>query len=128
MKAYRVIIAGILLTSAGTIAAAEWTDHHTHDPGYASPKEASADLNQVIALGATRPDTAAFADAWTRWLKAHPEADIDETIDAVVTRAMSVASMSAIARDPTTPARKPSRERLAAHMHRLAASAATTTR
>lgn len=125
MESMRYAVLSLLLVAAGPLTAAEWTDHNSHDPGRTALAEPApaAGLNRVIALAATRPDSREFAEAWSGWLEAHPAEDVDRTIDAVASRAISLSSMSAMARDPTTPARRPSRERLVAHMQHLARKA-----
>jgi hypothetical protein len=52
------------------------------------------DLQGVVVLCATQPKSQAFTDAWTSWLREHPDADVEVTINEVVRRANSTSSMT----------------------------------
>ena len=65
----------------------EWTNPSTGDPG--TTDGAAADLQQVVVLCATRPESKAFRQAWQQWLVDHYESgmNVDATIADVLRRA-----------------------------------------
>jgi hypothetical protein len=52
------------------------------------------DLQGIVVLCATQPKSQAFTNAWTRWLRDHPNADVEVTINEVLRRANTTSSMT----------------------------------
>ena len=115
-----VAAAASLLVAAAQAAPAqhspEFTDHNDQDPG------AIPELSEIVALCATEPGSAEFDRAWTRWVAANPQADIDKTVADVIGRAKTMHSMTSSAAEVKSARSRHSEEEIADRMRRLAAA------
>ena len=84
-------------------------------------------LQKVVALCATQPGSAQFQQAWSDWVRANPQADIEATVQSVISQAGTLDSMSAVARDPSRSTRRPSNAELTEYMQLLATRARRST-
>jgi hypothetical protein len=122
---HRTALAGIvLLLAANTAQSAshspEFTDLNNSDPGVSG--SVAYDLQKVVVLCATQPGSAEFDTAWTTWVKANPQADLDDTIRRVLSQAGTMRSMSGPGMAPTRPTRHPTPDAIAERMRWLASS------
>jgi hypothetical protein len=85
-------------------------------------------LEQLAVLCATEPGSEQADSIWASWVRAHPEADLDEVVTDVVSRAMTLRSMAGAGVEPVRPARRPSRAALSEHLLRLGRSTRATLR
>lgn len=117
IKRQLALIATLLLLATNpAFGAGPFTDFNESDPG-------TAELQHVVVLCATRPDSAEFDAAWTAWVKANPEADLDKAIRIVISRAGTMRSMSGPGMAPTQPTRQPTPGAISERMRWLANSA-----
>lgn len=80
------------------------------------------DLSQVIMLCATEPQSERFAATWQHWVEANPEADVNEAVREVVSRAGTFRGMAIPGMEPVRHGRRPDPAALADYMLSLAAS------
>ena len=120
----RLVVIAILSGASLLVAAAqaapaqhspEFTDHNDEDPG------AIPELSEIVVLCATEPGSADFDQAWTRWVAANPQADIDKTVADVIGRATTMRSMTSSAAEVRSVRSRLSEEEIAENMRRLAA-------
>ena len=121
----RVALATILLLLAANLAhgashSPEFTDLNDSDPGVTN--SAANDLQKIVVLCATQPGSTAFDTAWIAWVKANPQADLDDTIRRVVSQAGTMRSMSGPGMAPTRPSRHPTPDAIAERMRWLASA------
>lgn len=119
MKNQLVLVVALLLGTSlafGASASLEFTPLKDPNPG-------TVGLQTVVVLCATRPGSAEFDAAWTAWVKAHPEADIQPAIQTVISRAGTMRSMSGPGMAPTQPTRQPTPGAISERMRWLANSA-----
>lgn len=107
---------GICLIAAGLLVAQILLTRAHADP-------ATEALQRIVVLCATEPGSARFDQAWTAWVRNHPQADLEATIRSVTSRASTIRSMGLSGLEPTPPKRQPSPEAVAEHMRALATSA-----
>ena len=110
IAAARSWLGGTLLLGLAILAAAE-------SPRVPGPM---ASLEPMAALCATEPASSRFNDAWFEWLRSYPNADVDEAIRRVVTKARTLRSLSLPGLAAAPVAHRMSDEDIAAHMQKLA--------
>lgn len=108
----------------------EWTDHNVHDPGIpSSPDEhepavesVSADLQRIVVLCATHPNSGEFERAWRDYVAARRGVgfDLDGTIGTVLRRAEQRRMFGDGIRGARLPTRSLDKAELRARMTRIA--------
>ena len=82
-----------------------------------------SDLQKIVVLCATEPGSPRFDAAWTAWVRDNPDADLERTIDTVLSRAGTIRSMSVSGLEPKKPDRQPSTDVIADRMRALGTAA-----
>ena len=110
----------VLIIAFGNTAASQAGEKTQQDS--AGPTHSVAyDLQQIAVLCATQPGSQQFEQAWSAWVAANPDADINRTIESVLSQAGTLQSLSAVARDPAL--KRPTRAELTEYMTLLASRA-----
>ncbi len=81
------------------------------------------DLNPVIVLCATDPGSAEFDQAWMRWVRANPTADLSAAIRTVISRAATLRSMAVPGMAPKPAGERPAPGAVEERMRYLARQA-----